>query len=134
MHLQSYTMIHNIHVFVTQLEFLKKQWKDFDIIRNDYRDATEYYTLTDKNRIKATEDGSFRSLGSIITQIESLMISMNEEKDNKIKKWTQPLQNLLVLVQKELIDIYYKTAEEKVMSADSNPDQVFAYLQNLQQF
>lgn len=52
------------------------------------------------------------------------MISMNEEKDNKIKKWTQPLQNLLVLVQKELIDVHYKTAEEKV----------FAYLQNLQQF
>ena len=124
----------NIHVFVTQLEFLKKQWKDFDIIRNDYKDATEYYTLIDKNRIKTGEDavGSFRSLGSIITQLESLMISMNEEEDSKIKKWTQPLQNLLVQVRKELLDVHYKTADEKVMSADSNPDQVIAYLQRCQ--
>ncbi|OHT12593.1 Dynein heavy chain family protein [Tritrichomonas foetus] len=131
-------ILHNdpqdIHVFVEQLEFRKKQWKDFDTIRNDYKDATEFYTLIEKNRITTTEDaiGSYRSLGSLITQLESAMISMNEEEENKIKKWTSPLATLLQKVRKELLDVHYKTSEDKVMRSDSNPDEVIRYLMNCQ--
>ena len=125
---------HDIHVFVSQLEFRKKLWKDFDTVRNDYKDATEFYQLIEKNRIKTTEDavGSYRSLGTLIGQLESLMISMNEEEEGKIKKWTQPLSTLLQKLRKDLLDIHYKTSNEMVMKIDSNSDEVIRYLQNCQ--
>ena len=124
----------DIHVFVSQLEFRRKLNKDFDKIRADQKDATEFYQLIEKDRILTTEDaiGAYRALAGLIQTLESAMIQMNEEEEGKIKKWTSPLATLLTNLRKELLDVHYKASREDIMSLNSNPDDLIKYLMNLQ--
>ncbi|OHT01787.1 Dynein heavy chain family protein [Tritrichomonas foetus] len=125
----------DIHVFVSQLEFRKKLTGELDTIRNDYKDASDFYALIDKNSITTTEDavGSFRSLSNIITMLEPLVIQMNEEEESKIKKWSPNLNSLLVKLRKDILDLQVATTREDVMSSEGFPlEPIIQFLKNRQ--
>ena len=124
----------DIHVFVNQFEFRKKLNNELENIRKSYKNATDFYTLIDKNRITALDEAvqNYRSLNTIITNLESLVMQMNEEEESKIKKWTPSLSNLLQNLRKDILDLQVSTAREDVMSEKSNPDVIIKFLKEKQ--
>jgi hypothetical protein len=87
----------DIHVFVSQFEFSKRLIGDMEEVHADDRDAAEFYTLISRNGITTTDDAmtAYRAVGSLITQLEAIMIKMQENEDVKIKSVRQVAEGII---------------------------------------
>jgi dynein heavy chain len=123
------------HAFVSQFEFRKRLIGDMEKVHSDYRDAAEFYTLINENNITTTDDatGAYRAAGSLIAQLETIMIKMQEEEDAKIKKWSPSVNHLLVKLRKELLDLHYATGGADVMQASTQMEPIIAFLKEKQE-
>jgi len=124
----------DIHFFITQLEFRRKTMKDLDSIRSFYRDIIEFYTLITDNSIKASDEsfGAYRSLGLLISQLENLLVTMNDDEENKIKKWSPSITGLLQQIRSQILDLSYSLQNPAIMSEEDNVDNNIIYLKEKQ--
>jgi len=116
--------------FVNQLELRRKLSQEIEKIRLDYQNISELVTLMSSSSISFTDDymGEYRSLGSIIAQLDKLIVSMKDEEDIRIKKWTPSLSQLVKNVRSDILSLHYSSKTNEIMSQYSDPDTVIAYL------
>ncbi|EAY02556.1 Dynein heavy chain family protein [Trichomonas vaginalis G3] len=124
-----------IHFFVTQFEFRKRMVSELPTIQGKYKDYTAFYNLIAQNNINISEQSgiSYRELGNLITQLEGCLISMKEEEDNKIKKWSPEITKLLQKLTDDLLALQQDANNEILMSAETNSDQAISNVQKLQE-
>lgn len=120
----------DVHFFVTQLEFRRKTYKEFDQIDDFYASISEFYSLITKSSISCSDDsiGAWKSLGHLINQLEGLLAIMNDEEDIKIRKWSPNINTLLVQIREEILELSQSLQNPQIMEADSNIEENIKYL------